>query len=391
MTTSQPVAPWARLPQQLAVTLAPEVGRLQADILRLIDGGPEWAGRVGDEKMRADLRRATRTVLARFVRLIGTHEPPLTAPERVQFRELGAGEAREGRGLEDLLAAYRIGTRVLYTEVARALAGLDPSPEAQLALGEAVFSLSDALQSESTEGYAHELTTHTGERERRLRRLAEALFTGEQDTVRAVAHQVGWTVPAEIAVAILPTERITQARAALAGQGFVVERDDVAVAVLDATPTLPHTLQVLAQALDGAGASLRIGPPVPPADARRSLVCALLLPDAGGGGATLAVDHLPVLLTRGAPEVAETLRWLALEPLGSVRPAQRDRLTATLASWLRHWGQRQLVAAELSIHPQTVAYRVNQLRDLFGDALDDPQSRLELQLALLSDEARGSE
>ena len=382
--------PWGRLPQELAATIAPEVDRLQADILRLIDSGPEWAGRVGDAKVRADLGRATRTVLVRFVRLIGTTEPPLTAPERAQFRELGAGEAREGRGLEDLLAAYRIGTRVLYTEVARALADLDPSPEAQLALGEAVFTLSDALQSESTEGYAHEVTTHAGERERRLRRLADALFAGDEDAIRAVAHQVGWTVPAEVAVAILPAERITQARAALAGQGFVLEREDVAVAVLDATSALPHAVHHLAQALDGAGAALRIGPSVPPTDARRSLVCALLAPETGEGPVH-AVDQLPLLLTRGAPEVAETLRELALEPLGSVRPAQRERLTATLASWLRHWGQRQQVAAELSIHPQTVAYRVNQLRVLFGDALDDPQSRLELQLALVSHEAHGSD
>ncbi|PKQ22153.1 MAG: hypothetical protein CVT65_14855, partial [Actinobacteria bacterium HGW-Actinobacteria-5] len=82
--------PWGRLPQELAATIAPEVDRLQADILRLIDSGPEWAGRVGDAKVRADLGRATRTVLVRFVRLIGTTEPPLTAPERAQFRELGA-------------------------------------------------------------------------------------------------------------------------------------------------------------------------------------------------------------------------------------------------------------------------------------------------------------
>jgi DNA-binding PucR family transcriptional regulator len=39
-------------------------------------------------------------------------------------------------------------------------------------------------------------------------------------------------------------------------------------------------------------------------------------------------------------------------------------------------------AAALGVHPQTVRYRIARLRELFGAALDDPESRFELQLAL---------
>jgi DNA-binding PucR family transcriptional regulator len=39
-------------------------------------------------------------------------------------------------------------------------------------------------------------------------------------------------------------------------------------------------------------------------------------------------------------------------------------------------------AAALGVHPQTVRYRVTRLRELFGSALDDPDARFELQLAL---------
>jgi len=42
----------------------------------------------------------------------------------------------------------------------------------------------------------------------------------------------------------------------------------------------------------------------------------------------------------------------------------------------------QAVAAELDVHPQTVRYRLRQLRELFGDALEDPEGRFELALAL---------
>ena len=36
----------------------------------------------------------------------------------------------------------------------------------------------------------------------------------------------------------------------------------------------------------------------------------------------------------------------------------------------------------LHVHPQTVRYRLAQLRELFGDELEDPHARFELSLAL---------
>ncbi|MEP6649379.1 MAG: helix-turn-helix domain-containing protein, partial [Lapillicoccus sp.] len=71
-----------------------------------------------------------------------------------------------------------------------------------------------------------------------------------------------------------------------------------------------------------------------------------------------------------------------LAPLAGLRPASREKLADTLYAWLRHWGQRGPVAAALNVHPQTVGYRLTQLRELFGDALDDPQVRFELELVL---------
>ena len=41
-------------------------------------------------------------------------------------------------------------------------------------------------------------------------------------------------------------------------------------------------------------------------------------------------------------------------------------------------------AEALHVHVQTVRYRLAQLREVFGDALDDGRGRLELALALLA-------
>ena len=65
-----------------------------------------------------------------------------------------------------------------------------------------------------------------------------------------------------------------------------------------------------------------------------------------------------------------------------LNPGDNQGVRYTLASWLRHWGQRAPMARELSVHPQTVGYRVGRLRELFGDVLEDPDARFDLELAL---------
>ena len=44
--------------------------------------------------------------------------------------------------------------------------------------------------------------------------------------------------------------------------------------------------------------------------------------------------------------------------------------------------RRDDVAAALFVHPQTVRYRMGQLRELYGDRLDDPATIRDLTLAL---------
>jgi DNA-binding PucR family transcriptional regulator len=93
-------------------------------------------------------------------------------------------------------------------------------------------------------------------------------------------------------------------------------------------------------------------------------------------------DVLPELLVGADLAALADLRARVLAPLSGLRPATAERLAETLRAWLLHRGRREEVAAALFVHPQTVRYRVGQLRALFGDALDDPRMTLELTLAL---------
>jgi DNA-binding PucR family transcriptional regulator len=71
-----------------------------------------------------------------------------------------------------------------------------------------------------------------------------------------------------------------------------------------------------------------------------------------------------------------------LEPLSELRPSTAQRLEQTLRSWLLHQGRRDDVAADLTVHPQTVRYRMTQLRELYGDRLRDPAVVFDLVIAL---------
>ena len=93
-------------------------------------------------------------------------------------------------------------------------------------------------------------------------------------------------------------------------------------------------------------------------------------------------EHLVELVLTADREAADDLRMHALAPLATLRPNTADRLAETLRSWLLHQGQRDAVAADLFVHAQTVRYRMTQLRELYGDRLSDPQTILELTVAL---------
>ncbi len=93
-------------------------------------------------------------------------------------------------------------------------------------------------------------------------------------------------------------------------------------------------------------------------------------------------EHLAALVLGADPEALADLRARVLAPLADLRPGTAERLAETLRSWLLHQGRREAVAAHLVVHPQTVRYRMTQLRELYGDRLTDPATVLELTVAL---------
>lgn len=76
---------------------------------------------------------------------------------------------------------------------------------------------------------------------------------------------------------------------------------------------------------------------------------------------------------------AEVLAPIQLEPEG-----RRDMLYETLEAYLDAGGSITAASRELNLHAQSMRYRVEKLREVLDDDLDDPEVRLQLHLAVKS-------
>lgn len=326
--------------------------------------------------MGETIRNAVQLALGGFIsvatrsRWDGVRTP--AAPALEGAYQLGRGEARSGRSMDALLAAYRIGARVSWREMSATAvqAGLDNETVAGFA--ELVFTYIDALSASSAAGHSDELATTGRVRERLLDRLATGLAAGnDPDAVRDVAEQVGWTLPATITAVVCPTSRARGLLMSLPEGSLMApeELDDDEHTLLLVPGAQGGRRKALLRALNGTGAVA--GPPRAWPEARRSVdraVRALAL----AGGVVDTEAHLAELIRAADPEALADLREQVLAPLAGLRPTQAEKLGDTLRAWLTHQGRRDDVAAALFVHPQTVRYRMGQLRELYGDRLTDP-------------------
>lgn len=148
-----------------------------------------------------------------------------------------------------------------------------------------------------------------------------------------------------------------------------------------------HDLGLLERRL-GPDVQAVLGPTVSWAVAGRSFEQArrlLRLAEQGevssGRGLLRAEDHAIDLLLVAGRDVVDDLIERRLGPLLAVPRKRREPMLETLDEWLRRPGQLTAIAEDLHVHVQTVRYRVERLRELLGDVIDDPAARLELAVA----------
>ena len=395
MTSLSARTPFTAIPPEAAAVLRPVLPGLADETIAAIAREVPDYERAMEGDFGQLVRMGVDVAFNRFVDLVVDPDAD-AAGARETYVNLGRGEFQAGRSLDALLAAYRVGARLAWRRFVAAGTEGGLAPEAIFAIGEAIFAYIDELSAESAEGYAEEQSAAAGESQRRRRRLVRLLVQeppAAADALRRAAQAAGWTLPRTVAAlvaaetqdAAAEEDAVDGVAARLArrlGAGAIGAAVEGAACVLLPDPDAPARRRQLEAALDGRRAAL--GPSGPwtaaPTSLRRARAAYRLPP--AEGPLVIAEDRLADLLLRADPRLGAELAAARLAPLAELAPAARKRLEATLRAWLDRPGQVQAVAAELGVHPQTVRYRIRQLRDLFGTRLDDPDARFELALAL---------
>jgi hypothetical protein len=371
-------APWEAISPEVASRLQPSLPALVEEIIDAVQVAVPAYERGLDRNVRTGVQQA----MEGFLELVAGGDEAQLPGHDVYFA-FGRGEARSGRSLDALLSAYRAGARVAWRGMARAGDSAGVDPQELYSLAEAIFAYIDEISAVTAEGYTFEQSLAMRERQEQARRLIEALLAEPQAPpadLRRIAEAAGWDLPESVAVLVFQSDHLDRTGARLPesmpfaqveGLGWVLVPD----------PSAPGRRGELRAALREASAAL--GPAVPVERAAESAQRARLALDAlNPERLVIADDHLLELLLHSGGSLAGDLARRRLAPLDELPENTRERLLETLAAWLDAQGEARPAAEALHVHVQTVRYRLGQLRDLLGGALDDPRGRLELALAL---------
>jgi hypothetical protein len=380
--------PWRRLPADAVAAMRPQLPHLAREIIDAIRVEVPAYARPLEGPFGRGLIVGVEEALRQFIDGIEAGGP---MPRSRVYVDLGRGEVRAGRSLDVLLAAYRVGARVAWRRFSAAGVAAGLEPQTLYLLAESIFAYIDELSAKSAEGYALEQSAAVGELRAQRQRLARLLLRdppADPLDVEETARAAQWRLPTTLAAFAFPEadrERIVPRLPADA----IVDTVGGVVCALLPDPGRGGLRTQLQHAVGVGGRRLAaLGPAVPWGDAALSLARARAVLELSSEGAAPdhgvldAADHTTALLLRSDRRLAQELVRTRLAPLAGLGAGARARMTATLAAWLAEQGRLQAIAERLHVHPQTVRYRLGRLRELFGDQLDDPQVRFELELAL---------
>jgi len=205
-----------------------------------------FSGRMG-RRIEGAVKMALGAFLQLAARPHDSDPGPTLSPALEGAYELGRGEAREGRSIDALLSAYRVGARVAWRELSETAVdrGLPPLMIARFA--ELVFAFIDELSAASVSGHGDELASSDRERRRHLDRLGQDLLTGvPTEILVASAERAEWRPPDTLTAVLLPSaqtrgvaSRFGQSTLELSGDLPGIESSESVVGCSSQTCTVP--------------------------------------------------------------------------------------------------------------------------------------------------------
>jgi hypothetical protein len=381
---------WSSLPGEVAKRLRPHADPLAKRILDEIQHAvPEYAQPLEGQFGKIITLAIEQAVLSCLDSIDNPGRPQRDWGEL--FRDVGRRIYDDGRSLDSLQAAYRVGGRAAWRYVANFGQTTRLPVQILCVAAEAIFAYVDEISSFSVEGYTAAQAQAAGTLERRRRRLLELLLASppsSPQTIATMAAAANWKLPEWVTVVALEPadDRHLQLPASTpqVHPDVLLDLEGANPCLLTSNPK--RDLRILLGGMQSWRAA--VGPRVRLSDAPTSLHWArrtMELVHRGiidDGPVTRTSDHLVELWLLADEFLLDELSRRSLAPLEPLTSKQQVRLGETLMAWLECTGSTPEIAETLKIHPQTVRYRLNQLVELFGERLNSPRERLEMQIVL---------
>lgn len=328
---------------------------------------------------------------------------PLSAEELEPSRRNARLRASQGVPLGEFLSVYQIGSTIVWDSLMTLTDGNAPERTRLLDQMPRIIMNQTQLTTAVTEAYVEERESLSRFREQALDDFFRSLLSRDAGDAVLEARARTLGVPLEerkTAVLFLPpasavpdgtgiapesVRRLLSVRLTPAGT-LVGRLPEGFIALVAADPD-PEELAVVSRSLFGKAGRVGIGGPGRGLTAlRRSAREALRALEIGSLVRREASFHryadLAILdLVRPGSEVALAFVQSVLGPLAL--PGISRSSLETLRQLARNGFRNKLTAAALSIHPNTLAYRLKQIHDRCGINLDDADTRLKVHLALL--------
>ena len=368
-------------PAMVDQVLRPAIDEIVEEVVAEIDKWFEAPIRGGS--LERNIRLAADSALRQFLEAVASGRPQL---DRSLFRDLGRKHARVGFPLSELTGIFNRGGLACWRGMLRLHRSGELSDDLLEPASEIVFAFAQELCAAAVEGYTEALgSSGTAVRSQRVE-LVRLLISGdppELSEVHVKAEAVGWSLPMRLAVAVTTprnegSREISWPREVLgAPHGtqwcLLLPADEDRVR----PPDLPK------------GVKLAVGPIVDWTDARTSLevaeqLLALAVDDVvdADGSVLYAGAFAAALALARDPAMAEEMVRTYLGPLLELPEHRCLPLLETVAAWVRRPGQHTAIGDELHVSVRTVRYRMDRVREVLGDLVDDPEQRLELALAI---------
>jgi hypothetical protein len=369
------------LAERLTAIMRRELPSLMDEIVDEIrDLIPEYARPI-DGPYGRTLRSGVEHALDGFVEWLAS---PDALPDDICYK-LGWFEACEGRRLDILQSAYRIGAQTGWRRVMALHQRHDLAPATVSVLANALFTYMEELASASVRGYREAKAQLNDELQAGRRRLLRLIVEGApRDLLAEHAESVRWALPAEVTVVVLrPNAPVVRT---LLEDDLLTDLDGTEPYLLVPGPLTADRRAILelAAAESKAAAGLTVSLDRAPDSLRWArqtlgLIHAAVIDD---GPLTLCADHLVTLWLFADAPLIDQLARRQLASLDHLTARQRERLVETLRVWLRTRGTAAQVGDELGVHPQTVRYRMRQIEHALGDDLADSDTRFAIEVVL---------